>query len=309
MIALPDTLKPYPWKDIIQQQVKTALEEDLPNNLVDSSIAKQDITGLLIAASQTITAEVLLRDDAVIAGKDWFNQSFLQIDPNLKIEWIVEDGDRILANSLLATISGSARSILTAERTALNFLQTLSATATNTWKLSELIKHTPCKLLDTRKTLPGMRMAQKYAVICGGGENHRIGLHDRFLIKENHIFSCGSINKAISTAKTLKKTQGLIAQIEIEVENLEELQQAMTAGADIIMLDNFTPENIRRAVELRQHLKQTQIKLEASGNLNSSTIRDYAETGVDFVSVGAITKSIEAVDLSLRVVSGEQSKF
>ena len=301
MIDLPISLQRYNWDDIIRNNVQVALAEDL-NSIGLKSIHKTaDITGLLISEDQQIEANLLLRESSVIAGIDWFTQAFQQIDDQVVVDWSVKDGDWVVANSVIAKISGSARSILTAERTAMNFLQTLCATATNTHKLAELIKHTSCKLLDTRKTLPGLRMAQKYAVVCGGGENHRIGLTDRFLIKENHIFSCGSIELAINNAKILQQTQSLQAKIEIEVENMDELSQAIKAGADIIMLDNFSTEQIRDAVHYRnQH--NPSIKLEASGNLNAETIVDYAETGVDYVSVGAITKSVEAVDLSLRVL-------
>jgi nicotinate-nucleotide pyrophosphorylase (carboxylating) len=301
MIELPDTLKPYPWDKIIATNVSIALAEDLNNPNHDDLDASADITGLLIAEEQQIQAKLLLRESSVIAGMDWFTQAFQQIDDRVAIDWSVKEGDWVDANTTIAKITGAARSILTAERTAMNFLQTLCATATNTRYLAELIKHTSCKLLDTRKTLPGLRMAQKYAVVCGGGENHRIGLYDRFLIKENHIFSCGSIELAINNAKRIQQSQSIDAKIEIEVENMDELGQALHAGADIIMLDNFNPSLTLQAVEYKnQH--NPSIKLEASGNLNADTIVSYAETGVDYVSIGAITKSIQAVDLSLRVI-------
>ena len=304
MIDLPISLQPYNWDEIIRNNVQVALAEDLNSTDLKSIDSTADITGLLISEEQPIEANLLLRESSVIAGIDWFTQAFQQINEQVIVNWSVKDGDwvEVEADTVIAKITGPARAILTSERTAMNFLQTLCATATNTRKLVDLIKHTSCKLLDTRKTLPGLRMAQKYAVICGGGENHRIGLNDRFLIKENHIFSCGSIELAINNAKTLKQQQSLQAKIEIEVENMDELSQAIKAGADIIMLDNFTPELISLAVEYRNQQKPN-IQLEASGNLNAATIVSYAETGVDYVSVGAITKSVEAVDLSLRVLS------
>ncbi len=311
MIKLPNSLKIYQWDRIIKANVKIALAEDLNSaeNTLDGGIdgnnhycidANLDITGLLIPKESQIEAHLLLRDPAVIAGIDWFSESFKQINDNIKICWNINEGELLPANKVIAKIYGPARAILTAERTAMNFLQTLSATATQTYQLTELIKHTNCKLLDTRKTLPGLRLGQKYAVVCGGGENHRIGLNDRFLIKENHIFTCGTIEKAIFAAKKLRQQQSLQAKIEIEVENMDELSQALSAGADIIMLDNFTAKQTEQAVTYKnqQNLK---IKLESSGNIHANTIISYAETGVDYVSVGAITKSIMAVDLSLRV--------
>ncbi len=293
MLELADCLKNFDWHSIIQQHVSACILEDL-----GCLNPEQDVTGLLLPDKHQVTANLINREFAIISGIDWVSQTFKTIDPEVQIDWKVKDADQVQANTILAQFTGNARSILTAERIALNLLQTLSGTATQTFKLASLITDLPCQLLDTRKTLPGMRMAQKYAVFCGGGQNHRIGLFDRFLIKENHIKACGSIQDAISKARALQPE----LLVEIEVENFDELEQAIEAKADIIMLDNFTIEQTYKAVELNNKRTKRKIKLESSGNINSETLRGYAETGVDYISVGALTKSVEAIDLSLRVV-------
>jgi len=269
--------------NVVVENVTNALKED---------IGSGDITASLIDIRTNLNARVITREHAVIAGQRWVDAVFASLDKNVAIKWNVKDGDKVEPNQTLFTISGPARSILTGERTALNFLQLLSATATTTNQYVERIAHTPCRLLDTRKTIPGLRIAQKYAVTCGGGKNHRIGLYDAFLIKENHIAACGGIKNAIENAKKSHPN----CPIEVEVENLEELNEAQNAGANIIMLDNFSPDLMRKAVQLRFK----DVKFEASGNVNLETISGIAETGVDFISVGALTKNINAIDLSMR---------
>lgn len=265
--------------------VRTALEED---------VGSGDITARLIADNQLATATVLTRDSATIAGRPWVDEVMRQVDPEIKVDWFVEEGVSVTAGSKLFTCSGKATSILTAERTCLNFLQTLSGTATKTQHFSSLISHTSTKLLDTRKTLPGLRLAQKYAVSMGGGVNHRIGLYDAFLIKENHILAAGSIENAIHNARTIAPK----ARLEIEVETLEQLSEAMPAGPDWIMLDNFSLQDLQVAVSRRSG----NILFEASGGIeNEKELIAIAETGVDFISMGAITKNCRAVDLSLRL--------
>ena len=273
----------------IREQVSLALIEDLGGELN----AHNDITANLIDESENATATIITREQCVICGVTWVEQAFALIDERLELVWQVKDGDTVAADTTLLTLTGSARAILTAERVALNFLQTLSATATVTASYAKLLAGSNTKILDTRKTLPGLRMAQKYAVHCGGGQNHRIGLFDAFLIKENHIFSCGSIEKAISRAKEMKPGK----PVEVEVESLEELQQALLAGADIVMLDNFTNEQIQKAVALTQG----QCKLEVSGNITDERLSSLATLGVDYISSGALTKNVKAIDLSLRV--------
>lgn len=269
----------------IQITVTNALSED---------IGAGDITAQLIPADNTATARIISRQTAVVCGTDWVNEVFRQVDPELQLDWQVKDGDLVERDQTLFTVSGSARNMLTAERTALNFLQTLSGTATISYNYAQKVSGTNVKLLDTRKTIPGLRTAQKYAVTCGGCFNHRIGLYDAFLIKENHIMGCGGIEAAIQTAQTNEPGK----PVEIEVETFEELQAALIAGADIIMLDNFTPEEMRNAVEV----VDGQAKLEASGNITDETLRPIAETGVDYISIGALTKHCQAVDLSMRFI-------
>ncbi len=268
---------------IIQANVSAALAED---------IGSGDITAQLIPTTNFAKATVITREVATLCGKDWVDQVFHLVDPSVQIEWLTRDGELIKPNQPLFRLSGPARSLLTGERTALNFLQTLSGTATICRHYSDLVAGTAVKLLDTRKTIPGLRIAQKYAVTCGGCFNHRIGLYDAFLIKENHIAACGSIAKAISEAHRLAPAK----PVEVEVENLSELDQALVAGADTIMLDNFSLDNMRAAVAMTQGLA----KLEASGNVNEHTLRPIAETGVDFISIGVLTKDCKAIDLSMR---------
>ena len=270
----------------ISTQVKSALEED---------IATGDVTADLIPKENQSNATVICRDDAILSGVAWFNEVFKQIDRDVEIQWNFKDGDSINANSVLCTLSGNARAILSGERAALNFVQTLSATATLTNQFVEKIAATKTKILDTRKTLPNLRDAQKYAVLCGGGKNHRIGLYDMILIKENHIMAAGSISKAVAQAKVLHPN----IKVEVETENLEEFREASKAGADIIMLDNFDLKLMKEAVNENKE-NGGKIKLEASGGVNIETVYGIAETGVDFVSVGQITKDVYAVDLSMR---------
>lgn len=267
----------------IKNQVKSALEED---------IATGDVTADLIPKENQSNATVICRDNAVLSGVAWFNEVFQQIDSGVMVEWNFKDGDTIKANSILCTLSGNARAILSGERAALNFVQTLSATATLTNQFVTKISGTKTKILDTRKTLPNLRDAQKYAVLCGGGKNHRIGLYDMILIKENHIMAAGSISEAINQAKKLHPS----IKVEVETENLKEFREASNAGADIIMLDNFELDTLHEAV-LENAGKVT---LEASGGVNINTVKAIAETGVDYISVGEITKDIKAVDLSMR---------
>ncbi len=268
----------------IRENVAAALKED---------IGSGDITAQLIPTEQIACATIITREDCVFCGKDWVTEVFAQLDSTVEIEWNLDDGDSALANSTLFTLKGNARSLLTGERAALNFVQTLSGTATTSRHYSNLVAHTQVKLLDTRKTLPGLRDAQKYAVASGGCHNHRIGLYDAFLIKENHIAACGSIAAAVRAARAIAPNK----PVEVEAENFLELEQALTANADIIMLDNFTLEDMRKAVAINQG----QAKLEASGNVTESTLPIIAETGVDFISIGALTKHCKAVDLSMRI--------
>ncbi|MDM7859548.1 carboxylating nicotinate-nucleotide diphosphorylase [Alteromonas sp. ASW11-36] len=279
----------YLTDDVIKRAVVNALNEDLGGD----DYAANDITANLIPSETAAKATLITREDMVVCGVDWVNCAFHTVNPDLQLEWQVGDGDFVSANSQLLEISGNARAILTAERTALNFLQTLSATATQTHHYTQLIGHSKTQLLDTRKTLPGMRLAQKYAVLCGGGSNHRIGLFDAFLIKENHIAACGSIAAAVATARS----QVTDKRVEVEVESIEELTQAIAAGADIVMLDNFPLHLIHEAVELAQG----HCKLEVSGNITDADLQLLATTGVDFISSGALTKSVQAIDLSLRL--------
>ena len=289
-----DTLIPM---SIIQQDVEQALAEDLgvlshQQSEIISEIASNDITAQLIPADTIVTAHIICRDDAVISGIAWAEYAFKACDPTLQIQWQVKDGSTISPDTLLVTITGSARAILTAERVALNFLQTLSATATVTKSYVRMLEGSGITLLDTRKTLPKLRFAQKYAVQCGRGKNHRIGLYDAFLIKENHIFACGGIANAVAQAKVIA------ADTLIEVENLAELEQAINAGADVIMLDNFSTKQIHQAVAINAGKS----KLEVSGNITDARIAELKDTGVDFISSGALTKNIHAIDLSLRII-------
>lgn len=272
----------------IQRAVAASLAED---------IGDCDITAELIGETTQAEARIITREHAVFCGKAWVEATFQQLDPSVAIEWHVDDADPIKPNDTLFTLKGNARSLLTGERTALNFVQTLSAVATVTQQYSQQISHTNAKILDTRKTLPGLRLAQKYAVTCGGGQNHRIGLYDAFLIKENHIKACGGIEAAVTTAKNNHPGK----PVEVEVENLEELAQALAVNTDIIMLDNFSIEDTLKAVALNKG----QAKLESSGNITDETLVAVAETGIDYISIGALTKHIKAVDLSMRLTMAQ----
>lgn len=276
----------------IRLNVQNALSEDLGGQDPQSG----DITAALIPAEHHVTATIITREDAVMAGIPWAQETFDQVDSELHVTWHVADGERVRPNQTLCTLKGRARSILTAERTALNFIQTLSAVATVTAEYAELLSGTDVKILDTRKTLPGLRVAQKYAVKCGGGQNHRMGLYDAFLIKENHILACGSIRAAVEQARVNVPGK----PVEVEVESLEELQHAIDAAADIVMLDNFSLEDLRKAVALNQG----KTRLEVSGNITKTSIVDLRDTGIDFISSGALTKHVQAIDLSLRIAAG-----
>jgi len=273
-----------PSSELIQADVERAFAED---------IGVGDATAELLPANATASAALTCREDAVMAGIDWFNACFRQLDPQVQIEWTVRDGDRVAAGSVICRMRGKARALVTAERSALNFLQLLSGTATATAAHVAAVAGTGVRVLDTRKTVPGLRLAQKYAVRCGGGHNHRVGLYDAILVKENHIIAAGSIKAAAEAARRLHPQ----LLLEIEVENLDELQQALEAGADRIMLDNFTLPLMREAVGIAKG----RAELEISGNVDLSTIGEYSSTGVDFISVGALTKHVRAVDLSLRL--------
>jgi nicotinate-nucleotide pyrophosphorylase (carboxylating) len=269
--------------ELVTRQVRAALAED---------VGSGDITAQLLDATAHLDTELMLREDAVLCGRDWFDEAFRQCDAAIVSEWSAADGDRLDADRVICKLSGPARGMLTAERTALNFLQTLSGTATTTRRYADLITHTGCRMLDTRKTIPLFREAQKYAVRCGGGTNHRIGLFDAFLIKENHLAAGGGIAATIKRARALHPGRLL----EVEVENLDQLQQAIDGSADRVLLDNFSVEQMRAAVALNQQ----RVELEASGDIGEHNLVEIAETGVDFISSGALTKHLRAVDFSLR---------
>jgi nicotinate-nucleotide pyrophosphorylase (carboxylating) len=268
-------------------QVAVALAED---------IGRGDVTAALVPAAQRAHGRVVTREAAVLAGRAWVDETFRRLDPAVALSWHAEDGERISAGQTLFEISGPARAVLTGERTALNFLQLLSGTATAARAYVDAISGTGCRILDTRKTLPGLRTAQKYAVRCGGADNHRLGLFDRVLIKENHIAAAGSITAAIAAARA--GSSGVA--VEVEVETPQELEEALAAGPDIVLLDEFSLSDLRAAVALRDAQAAT-VKLEASGSVNLKSVRAIAETGVDYVSVGSITKHVHAVDLSMRL--------
>ncbi|HEX2791349.1 MAG TPA: carboxylating nicotinate-nucleotide diphosphorylase [Steroidobacteraceae bacterium] len=258
-------------------------------------IGSGDVTAALIPARQQVQARVLCRQTAMICGAPWFDETFRQLDTAVRIEWRIAEGALAPANSIVCELTGPARPILTGERTALNFLQLLSATASATQRYVEALRGTRCRILDTRKTIPGLRSAQKYAVRCGGGSNHRLGLYDMVLIKENHIAAAGSIGAAVSAARA----QLPALQVEVEVENVDQLRQALDAGADLVMLDNFDLEGMRSAVALnRAH--QRPALLECSGGVTLQGVAAIAATGVDYISVGSLTKNIVAIDLSMR---------
>ena len=269
-------------EEALLHAVRAALDED---------IGSGDITALLIPKEQTASATVICREQAVLCGQPWFDAVFAELDSHISVCWQAQDGDNIKNNQTLCTVTGPARSILTGERTALNFLQTLSATATLARRYAETVADLPVRILDTRKTIPGMRQAQKYATRTGGCDNHRSGLYDAILIKENHIAATGSINSAVSAARNNNAN----VMIEVEVENADQLQQALAAGADRLLLDNFDIEALTAAVQR----VAGRAEVEASGNITLENLRDTARTGVDFISIGALTKNIQAIDLSM----------
>ncbi|WP_421682368.1 carboxylating nicotinate-nucleotide diphosphorylase [Stutzerimonas urumqiensis] len=268
----------------IDAGVRRALAED---------VGAGDITAQLIPAERLAHATVITREAAVLCGTAWVDAVFRQIDPRVAVHWQAADGERVQANQPLFHLEGPARALLTGERTALNFLQTLSGVATRCRHYADLVEGTGVRLLDTRKTLPGLRLGQKYAVTCGGCHNHRIGLYDAFLIKENHIAACGGIAEAVAAARGI----GPGKPVEVEVESLDELDQALAAGADIVMLDELSLADMRIAVDRTKG----RARLEASGGVDESTLRAIAETGVDYVSIGALTKHVQAIDLSMRL--------
>ncbi|WP_372409856.1 carboxylating nicotinate-nucleotide diphosphorylase [Acinetobacter radioresistens] len=267
----------------IQINIQQALQED---------IGTGDITALLTPEDEQATATIISREDMILAGQPWVNSLIQTYDPKIEVIWLKNDGERVQANEAFLKLAGSARSLLTVERPVLNFIQTLSAVATKVADYVQRLNGLNTKLLDTRKTLPGLRIAQKYAVAVGGGQNHRLGLFDAFLIKENHIMAAGGIAQAIAKAHDIAPGK----PVEVEVETWDELNQALNAGADIIMLDNFSTQQMQDAV---QHVAG-RCKLEASGNITLENLREVASTGVDYISMGALTKDIKAVDLSMR---------
>ena len=281
----PQFIRPAIAENEILANVRSALLED---------IGSGDITAALIPADTNATARIITRESGVICGRAWVDTVFSEVDASVELAWQVEDGEAANENDVLFTASGSARSILTAERAALNFLQFLSGTATLCQHYANLVKNTDVRLLDTRKTIPGLRVAQKYAVACGGCFNHRMGLYDAFLIKENHIHACGSISAAVKTARNHAPNK----PVEVEVENLDEFSQALAANCDRVMLDNFSLADMSEAVKRNNG----QLELEASGNVTEATLLPIAETGVDYISIGALTKDCKALDLSLRLL-------
>lgn len=272
----------------IHDNVKRALVEDIDTG---------DLTALLIPEDKALSASVISRENAVLCGVRWFEACFLALAPEIKFDWFAKDGDLVQAGQKLCEIEGHARALLSAERTALNFLQMLSAVATQTKRFVDAIAGTKAVIVDTRKTLPGLRLAQKYAVKCGGGVNHRFGLHDGILIKENHIIAAGGIQSAFKKAQEIAPP-GVF--IQIEVESLQELQEALTAGAKMLLLDNFPHTQLSDAVALTRQYSDERVVLEASGNITLDSVREVAETGVDRISIGSLTKNIQAIDLSMR---------
>jgi len=277
------------FNTLVQQQIRAALQED---------VGSGDLTAKLVPPEQQVNATIIARESAIICGIDWVNACFKSINPGIAVHWLIAEGERIQANQTLCEINGLANALLTAERCALNFLQTLSATATETRKYVDAIAGTSAQILDTRKTIPNLRLAQKYAVTIGGGHNQRLALYDGILIKENHIAAAGSIKTVMQQAVALKSGKS----IQIEVENLNELEQALEAGATSILLDNFSTDLLHEAVRINiRHGKQA--ILEASGGITLENVREIALTGVDRISIGAITKNIHAVDLSMRITA------
>ena len=275
------------------------LEEQVARALVED-VGAGDLTAALVPRERVGRATVITREAAVICGQPWVDAVFRQIDPAVQVQWEVAEGASVTPDQLLLRLSGPARALLTGERTALNFLQTLSGTATTTRRYVDLLAGLPCRILDTRKTIPGLRRAQKYAVRCGGGSNHRMGLYDGILVKENHIMAAGSIAAAVNAARA----QGAKVPVEVEVETLDELRQALDAGADMALLDEFSLDDMRAAVAMNRSHPRGPMKLEASGSVSIETLRSIAETGVDFVSIGSLTKHVRAVDLSMRFEFG-----
>lgn len=272
----------------IEQSVARAIAED---------VGSGDLTAALLPADEHAHAHIISREDAIFCGRPWADAVFHRIDPQVVLHWRLDDGEPMAADQVIVEVEGDARSLVTAERTVLNFLQLLSGTATIAHEHAEIVHGTGVRLLDTRKTLPGLRRAQKYAVACGGCFNHRMGLFDAYLIKENHITAAGSITAAIRHARAMAPEKN----VEIEVERLEQLQEALGAGADRILLDNFTPALLRDAVAVvRERPAQSRPTLEASGGIDAKTLRVVAETGVDYISIGALTKNVRAIDLSMR---------
>jgi nicotinate-nucleotide pyrophosphorylase (carboxylating) len=280
---------------LVTTQVKAALDED---------IGSGDLTALLVPEEQMVSATIIARESAIICGQDWVNACFKLIDNNVQLEWLVNEGDRVQPDQLLCKINGLARPLLSAERCALNFLQTLSATATETRKYVDAIAGTNAQILDTRKTIPHLRLAQKYAVTVGGGHNQRLALYDGILIKENHIAAAGSISKVMQLAFALNTGKS----IQIEVENLAQLKLALEAGASSILLDNFSNDLLREAVNINNQSGKKAV-LEASGGITLGNVREVALTGVDRISIGSLTKNIQAIDLSMRVDELAQAKI
>ena len=278
---------PHDTAGDVPQLVARALQEDIGHG---------DITAMLIPADKEASASVISRDSAVICGRPWVDEVFRQLDPNTRVDWEISEGDVVSPNQTLFTLTGNARVLLTGERTALNFLQTLSATATLARQYADLSADSDIRILDTRKTIPGLRLAQKYAVTVGGCHNHRMGLYDAFLIKENHIAACGGITQAVSQARIIAADK----LVEVEVETIAELEQALAAKADVVMLDNFSPADIKALSEI----DFGETKIEVSGNITKETVQQYISSAVNYISSGSLTKHIQAVDLSMRFVDG-----
>lgn len=286
-VSSPSPLPDYLSDTEIERNVSAALSED---------VGRGDLTAALVPAERIARADVVSREHAVLCGSAWFERCFKKLDPAVEIHWQVRDGERILPGMQICRLEGPARALLTGERTALNFLQMLSGVASKTRQYADAVSGTRARIVDTRKTLPGLRLAQKYAVLCGGGGNHRIGLFDAILVKENHILAAGGIAAAVSAARKIAGDSGRCEFIQVEVENLDELQQALDADATMILLDNMSLDEMRQAVAIAAG----SAGLEASGNVGLETVRPIAETGVDRISVGNLTKDVRALDLSMR---------
>ena len=288
-------------KNPVYAAPENSLEQEIARNVataIAEDVGGGDLTAQLVPAGLSATASVISREDAVLCGTQWFEQCFKTLDPRIEINWKVTDGEHVVPNQLICEINGQARALLTGERTALNFLQLLSGITTKVRLYADAVTGTRAEVVDTRKTLPGLRLAEKFAVKCGGGSNHRIGLYDAILIKENHILAAGSIPAAMAEAKRLAEaTGGQCKFIQIEVETLDELDQALAAGAKMILLDNMSLDQLRQAVAITAG----NAVLEASGNVNLETVRAIAETGIDRISIGGLTKDVRALDLSMRL--------